>query len=175
MGKLFSRGHFEIFTFFFLVTKFDISWRKSAWKVKFYFLEKIRKLSLICQHMVVKVELRYTNISSEIWLWSLLWMTQPANVHCAHLPYQHCPWRNHLSKSLADVWKGNSWWVQLYHLALYITINSLPPWDSQSVSMNVSYHKEQQYIWFRGGVLKGFWDIKSFIGPPVSFIERILS
>ena len=115
MGKLFSRGHFEMVSFFFLETKFDISCKLSSvkkicMKCQILFPGKNKKTvidvsSAELVQRVVKVELRYTNISSEMWLWSLLWMTQPANVHCAHLLYKHCPWRNHLSKSLADVWK----------------------------------------------------------------------
>ena len=31
--------------------------------------------------------------------------------------------------------------------------------DPRSVSQNASCHKEQQYIWFMGGVLNGYWDI----------------
>ena len=31
-----------------------------------------------------------------------------------------------------------------------------------SMSMNASYHKEQQYIWFMGGHLNGFSDIMPF-------------
>ena len=37
------------------------------------------------------------------------------------------------------------------------------------VSLNVSYHKEQQYIWYRGWVLKSFSDIKPYMNwsiPP---------
>ena len=30
------------------------------------------------------------------------------------------------------------------------------PGDPLLVSLNASYHKEQQYMWFRGGVLNGF-------------------
>ena len=37
------------------------------------------------------------------------------------------------------------------------------PWGPKSVSLNASYHKEQQYIWFRGGVPNGFPDIKIYM------------
>ena len=30
------------------------------------------------------------------------------------------------------------------------------PRDTGSMSMNTSYHKEHEYIWLRGGDLKGF-------------------
>ena len=33
----------------------------------------------------------------------------------------------------------------------------------RSVLLNVSYHKEYHYIWFRGGDLNGFPDIKPFM------------
>ena len=39
----------------------------------------------------------------------------------------------------------------------------LPPGDHWSVSMNAPYHHEQKYIWFRGGDLNGFWDIKPYM------------
>ena len=32
----------------------------------------------------------------------------------------------------------------------------MPLGESFSVSLDVSYHKEQEYIWFRGGDLNGF-------------------
>ena len=38
-----------------------------------------------------------------------------------------------------------------------------PPGDPRSMSLNVYDHKEQQYIWFRGGDLNGFLDIKPYI------------
>ena len=34
-----------------------------------------------------------------------------------------------------------------------------PQVDLMSVSLDASYHKEQKYIWFKGGDLNGFWDI----------------
>ena len=33
----------------------------------------------------------------------------------------------------------------------------MPPRDTKSVSLNASYNKEQQYNWFRGGVLNSFF------------------
>ena len=39
----------------------------------------------------------------------------------------------------------------------------ISPGESWSMSLNSSYHKEQQYIWFRGGDLNGFRDIKSSV------------
>ena len=38
-----------------------------------------------------------------------------------------------------------------------------PGWTSWSVLLNVSYHKEYDYLWFRGGDLNGFRDIKTFM------------
>ena len=35
--------------------------------------------------------------------------------------------------------------------------------SSRSVLLNVSYYKKHEYIWLRGGDLKGFRDIKPFI------------
>ena len=32
----------------------------------------------------------------------------------------------------------------------------IPLRDPRSMSLNASYHKEQEYIWFRGGNLKCF-------------------
>ena len=32
----------------------------------------------------------------------------------------------------------------------------MPLGDIQSVSLNLSYHKEHEYIWYRGGDLNGF-------------------
>ena len=37
------------------------------------------------------------------------------------------------------------------------------PGDPLSVSLNASYHNEQQYMWFRDGILNGFWDIKPYM------------
>ena len=34
--------------------------------------------------------------------------------------------------------------------------------DPRSMSLNASYHKKQGYIWFRGGDLNGFWDMRPF-------------
>ena len=33
-------------------------------------------------------------------------------------------------------------------------------WDPQSVSMDLSYHREHEYIWFEDGNLNGFRDIR---------------
>ena len=38
-----------------------------------------------------------------------------------------------------------------------------PLWDPWSMSLNAPHHKEQEYIWFIGGDLKGFQDIKHFV------------
>ena len=38
-----------------------------------------------------------------------------------------------------------------------------PPGDPWSMSLNAPYHKEQEYIWFMGGDLNGFQDIKHFV------------
>ena len=38
-----------------------------------------------------------------------------------------------------------------------------PPWDPWSMSLNAPRHKEQEYIWFMGGDLNGFQDIKHFV------------
>ena len=37
------------------------------------------------------------------------------------------------------------------------------PWDPWSMSLNAPHHKEQEYIWFMGGDLNGFRDIKHFV------------
>lgn len=37
------------------------------------------------------------------------------------------------------------------------------PGVQRSVSLNAPYHMEQEYIWFMGGDLKGFRDIKHFM------------
>ena len=37
-----------------------------------------------------------------------------------------------------------------------------PLCDPWSMSLNASHHKEQEYIWFIGGDLNGFQDIKHF-------------
>ena len=37
------------------------------------------------------------------------------------------------------------------------------PWDPWSMSLNAPCHKEQEYIWFIGGDLKSFQDIKHFV------------
>ena len=34
-----------------------------------------------------------------------------------------------------------------------------PPWDPWSMLLNAPHHKEQEYIWFMGGDLKGLHDI----------------
>ena len=57
--------------------------------------------------------------------------------------------------------------------------------ETQSVSLDLSYHKEHEYIWFRGGDLNGFvryYTINEVEGVghahggfPVSFIGCILS
>ena len=45
----------------------------------------------------------------------------------------------------------------LRFLALYELEGwGIPLGDPWLVSLNASYHKEQQYIWFRGWVLNGF-------------------
>ena len=36
----------------------------------------------------------------------------------------------------------------------------IPLEDLRLVSPNASYHKKQQHIWFRGGNLNAFWDMK---------------
>ena len=38
-----------------------------------------------------------------------------------------------------------------------------PPWDQWSMSLNVPRHKEEEYIWFMGGDLNGFLDMKHFV------------
>ena len=38
-----------------------------------------------------------------------------------------------------------------------------PPWDPWSMSLNAPRHKEQEYIWFMGGDLNSFQDIKHFV------------
>ena len=38
-----------------------------------------------------------------------------------------------------------------------------PLWDPWSMSFNAPHHKEQEYIWFMGGDLNGFRDIKHFV------------
>ena len=38
-----------------------------------------------------------------------------------------------------------------------------PPWDPWSMSLNAPHHKEQEYVWFMGGDLNGFQDIKNFV------------
>ena len=38
-----------------------------------------------------------------------------------------------------------------------------PEWPYRLVSLNASYHKEQEYIWFMGGDLIGFSDIRPFM------------
>ena len=55
----------------------------------------------------------------------------------------------------------------------------------RSVSLNVSYHKKQQCMWLRGGVLNSIRDIKPYLnrsgwgipprGPTVSVTESVLS
>ena len=35
------------------------------------------------------------------------------------------------------------------------------PGDPLSTSLDASYHKEQEYIWFKGGDLNSFCDIRS--------------
>ena len=37
------------------------------------------------------------------------------------------------------------------------------PWTPRLVSLNVSYHKEQEYILVRGGDLNGFSDLWPFM------------
>ena len=37
--------------------------------------------------------------------------------------------------------------------------------DPQSVSLDLSYHTEHQCIWFRGGNMNSFWDIRPFMNP----------
>ena len=32
----------------------------------------------------------------------------------------------------------------------------MPLGGAQSMSLNLSYHKEHEYVWFRGGDLNGF-------------------
>ena len=39
----------------------------------------------------------------------------------------------------------------------------VPPGNPGSVSLNASYHKEQQYILFRDWVLNGFRDIRLYL------------
>ena len=39
----------------------------------------------------------------------------------------------------------------------------IPLEDPRSMSLNGSYHKEQEYIWFRGGDLSSFRDIMPFM------------
>ena len=39
----------------------------------------------------------------------------------------------------------------------------MPPGAQGSMSLNVAYHKEQQYIWFMGGDLNGFQNITHFM------------
>ena len=38
-----------------------------------------------------------------------------------------------------------------------------PLWDPWSMSLNAPHYKEQEYIWFMGGDLNGFRDIKHFV------------
>ena len=38
--------------------------------------------------------------------------------------------------------------------------------------MDVSYHMEQEYIWFRGGDQNDFWDIRS-LWSEVKWSERV--
>ena len=42
----------------------------------------------------------------------------------------------------------------------------ISPGDLQSVSLTVSYHKEQQYIWFEGRVLYVNW--RQWVTPSVT-------
>ena len=38
------------------------------------------------------------------------------------------------------------------------------PWGTpRFMSLNASFHKKQGYIWFRGGDLNGFWDMRPFM------------
>ena len=47
--------------------------------------------------------------------------------------------------------------------------------DPQSVSLDLSYHKEHQYIWFRGGDLNSFWDIRPVMSPSLChWMRRII-
>ena len=39
----------------------------------------------------------------------------------------------------------------------------MPLWDPWSMSLNAPHRKEQEYIWFMGGDLNGFRDIKHFV------------
>ena len=39
----------------------------------------------------------------------------------------------------------------------------MAPGSPRLVSLDVSQHKEQDYIWLRGGDLKGFCDIRPLI------------
>ena len=39
----------------------------------------------------------------------------------------------------------------------------ITPGDPRSMSLNASYHKKQGYIWYRGGDLNGFWDMRHFM------------
>ena len=39
----------------------------------------------------------------------------------------------------------------------------MPRGTSRSVLLNASYHEKHEYIWFRGGDLNGFGDIKPFM------------
>ena len=38
-----------------------------------------------------------------------------------------------------------------------------PLWNPWSMSLNAPHHKEQEYIWFMGGDLNSFRDIKHFV------------
>ena len=57
-------------------------------------------------------------------------------------------------------------WGHAPLLPLHLGVGWACPWrDPQSVPLDLSYHKEHQCIWFRGGDLNSFWDTRPFMNP----------
>ena len=57
------------------------------------------------------------------------------------------------------VYGCRSEWFPRYYAFYEKSGWGMPPGTEGSMSLNAAYHKEQQYIWFLGGDLKGCRDI----------------
>ena len=79
--------------------------------------------------------------------------------------YGQCHWMHLIigNKTIYGLGVGIWTFSRIFGLLWNEGVLGSPLGNPRSVSLDGSYHKEQQYIWFRGGDLNNFWDIRPYM------------
>ena len=115
----------------------------------------------VCKMLDILTFSPYKCLCYQIWLWPKIGQSYPRVTIWTNYDGPRVPNATYqVSWKSAQRFQRRKFLKGFYHIWAWRSSWSCDP---RSGSLNVSYHKEQEYIWFRGGDPNSFWAITHFM------------